>query len=909
MHKGKGDTGMKNVYDGLLSFNGKWRDYQARVLDEAEGYLSDGKLHIVAAPGAGKTTLGIELIRRVGRPCLILSPRLVIRQQWLERIRSSFLNTGMNDKLKKELLSNDIRRSGLITSITYQTLHSAVDGSKNIEEDEGGGKEEIDFSGFEIIKTVRDAGVGTICLDECHHLKNEWWRSLETFMKEMKDVTVISLTATPPYDSTPAQWERYTKMCGAVDAEISVPELVKEGSLCPHQDYVWFNYPSEEEQEKVQAFRQHADEMFCSLMEDEMLKVSASEHPALTDYEGFCDQMLEEPKYLSALLIYCQAKGIPFSEEWKRVLNVKQLPEMSEKWMGIFLQGFLYDDREHYPCTEEYRDILLKELKVRGLVEQKKVSFIVNSKIEKLLFNSSGKLDSILRIASCEHAALGENLRMLILTDYIRKEYRAVLGNPVKSLHAIGVLPIFELLRRRGTGWRLGVLCGSLIIIPETAKEAFEEESVQIDPQLTPVFRDVFDVEGNRLGYVEVDINGKLNTCTHIITRLFERGYIQILTGTKSLLGEGWDSPCINSLIMASFVGSYVLGNQMRGRAVRTYKKDRNKVSNIWHLVCILPPGEQREKRRMGIPDPELSEDYYTLERRMKGILGVSYDGTVIESGMERLSIICGPYTAKHISEINEEMARRSSDRGLVAEQWSRAVRTGEKLEVAEECRADKKKLKPGFSFFYTLGAFLICILAQMAEILKRIGIRGNIHPDNRGAYLIVGVFLLLAIYFGGRLLRMLTPMKRFAGIAEGVLSILKETGYIHSECRVKTEEDDGIRFFSWLKGGTDHEKNLYADTLSEVFAPIDNQRYILICGLRKNSVRETYGVPAIFGASKEKALMFQKALNPYLGRSRLIYTRNPEGRKMLLKARARAFSNKNDRFLDRRKRIKGVLE
>ena len=57
MHKGKGDTGMKNVYDGLLFFNGKWRDYQARVLDEAEGYLSDGKLHIVAAPGAGKTTL------------------------------------------------------------------------------------------------------------------------------------------------------------------------------------------------------------------------------------------------------------------------------------------------------------------------------------------------------------------------------------------------------------------------------------------------------------------------------------------------------------------------------------------------------------------------------------------------------------------------------------------------------------------------------------------------------------------------------------------------------------------------------------------------------------------------------------------------------------------------------------
>lgn len=900
---------MKNIYDGLLSFNGKWRDYQARVLDEAEDYLSDGKLHIVAAPGAGKTTLGIELIRRVGRPCLILSPRLVIRQQWLERISNSFFNVETDSRIKKELLSNDIRQPGLITSITYQTLHSAVDRTENIEEDEGGGKEEIDFSGFEIIKTVRDAGIGTICLDECHHLKNEWWRSLEIFMKEMKDVTVISLTATPPYDSSPAQWERYTKMCGAVDTEISVPELVREGSLCPHQDYVWFNYPSKEEQEKVRAFRQDADEMFCSLMEDEMLKAAASGHPALADYEGFCDQMLEEPKYLSSLLIYCQAKGIPFSEEWKRVLNISRFPEMSEKWMGILLQGLLYDDRENYPCTEEYRDILLKELKVRGIIEQGKVSFLVNSKIEKLLFNSSGKLDSILKIASCEHTALGEDLRMLILTDYIRKEYRAALGNPVKSLQAIGVLPIFELLRRRGAGWRLGVLCGSLIIIPETAKGAFEEESAQADPQLTPVFRDIFDVEGNRLGYVEVDIKGKLNICTHIITRLFERGYIQILTGTKSLLGEGWDSPCINSLIMASFVGSYVLGNQMRGRAVRTYEKDRHKVSNIWHLVCILPPGEQREKRRMGIPDPELSEDYYTLERRMKGILGVSYDGTVIESGMERLSIIRRPYSAKHISEINEEMARRSSDRRLVAEQWSRAVPLGEKPEVAEEYKADKKKLKPGFGFFYTFGAFLICILAQAAEILRRVWIRGNIHPDNRGAYLIAGVFLLLAIYFGGKLLRILTPMKRFAGIAKGVLCVLKETGCIHSECRVKTEEEEGICFLSWLKGGTDHEKNLYADTLSEVFAPIDNQRYILICGLRKNSVRETYAVPAIFGASKEKAFMFQQALKPYIGRSRLIYTRSPEGRRLLLRARARAFSNKNDRFSDRRKRIKGVLE
>lgn len=52
-------------------------------------------------------------------------------------------------------------------------------------------------------------------------------------MRELKDVYMIALTATPPYDSTPLEWERYSRLCGPVDEEILVPELVKEGSLCP----------------------------------------------------------------------------------------------------------------------------------------------------------------------------------------------------------------------------------------------------------------------------------------------------------------------------------------------------------------------------------------------------------------------------------------------------------------------------------------------------------------------------------------------------------------------------------------------------------------------------------------------------------------------------------------------------
>ena len=52
----------------VLQFKWKWRTYQARVLANADSYLSDGHIHIVAAPGFGKTTLGIELIRRLPEP-------------------------------------------------------------------------------------------------------------------------------------------------------------------------------------------------------------------------------------------------------------------------------------------------------------------------------------------------------------------------------------------------------------------------------------------------------------------------------------------------------------------------------------------------------------------------------------------------------------------------------------------------------------------------------------------------------------------------------------------------------------------------------------------------------------------------------------------------------------------------
>ena len=89
-------------------------------------------------------------------------------------------------------------------------------------------------------------------------------------------------------------------------------------------------------------------------------------------------------------MIYCKEKEIPFDGRWMKVLTVKELPPMSERWMGILLQGFLFEDKEEYSCSGTYREDLERRLKAAGLIHQRKVNFLVNDKVEKLFINSRG---------------------------------------------------------------------------------------------------------------------------------------------------------------------------------------------------------------------------------------------------------------------------------------------------------------------------------------------------------------------------------------------------------------------------------------------------------------------------------------------------------------------------------------
>ena len=900
-----------------LSFKGQWRQYQQRVLDKAESFMDDGKIHLVAAPGSGKTTLGIEFIQRFGNPTLILVPTVTIRQQWVDRIKQAFLS---DDNLVEQLISQDLKRPKMITVATYQALHSAMNqvvGDSLIEDtDDESQQEHFDFQGFDIRKTFGDQDLGTLCLDECHHLRNEWWKSLESFHKAFPNIKMISLTATPPYEGEPALWERYISMCGEIDEEITVPELVKEGTLCPHQDYVYFAFPTKEERAQLDQFDKQKLNFLTKLSRDINFSNTIQSSPALSSQIGY-DDLLANPKYLAATLIFLRSKELPFPQRFQELLSAKTLPTFTLEWFETLLNGVIFQVPNWYGFTEEAFNQLKSDLKANGLIERNQVKLIRNKKQDVLLNQSLGKLNAVRDIFKAEYQSLRNNLRQLVLTDFIRKDFQIHLGDNSAQFTQLGVLSYFESIRREiiEQSWTVpvAVLTGSLVIIPTSAKEHLE--------RLIPNSRLSYDVIGqlSQEDYLKVSVSGSHHDLVTALTQLFQEGHIQVIIGTKSLLGEGWDAPCVNSLILASFVGSFMLSNQMRGRAIRVWPDNPNKTSNIWHLVSInLSPRRwfdfQDEKEKydetLELQLYALSPDLDLLDRRMTQFLGLHYQEPTIESGIDRLDLNQITFSRKGLEKLNQNAITLSQKRQELKDRWQQALPLYEEMEVVNQVEVDKQFL-PLVYLNDWMKAFLISqALAATYFIIDvtRYFIVGK--PFVHSLPILLLALLLLAVFWG-RYFIYKSPYNRLEIFGKAIHQALLDSGQIEtkeSAPRVVKDSKQAIYNAIYLKGASMREKEIFSQAITEFFAPIENQRYILKACHKVKDQTEFFAVPSMFEKRKADAESFLRQIQKSLGKYDLIYTRSVQGRPILLEARIKALGNKQERTVTHKK-VMSTLE
>lgn len=904
------------------NFKGTRRKYQAKVLDELNIHFKDRKINVVAAPGSGKTILGLEIVRRLDENVLILAPTITIKNQRVQRFTDMFLPDGED----VDWISKDIYNLSRFNVVTYQALHYALNKKLikeeeiDLEEEEWEEKKEIKTQNidYDLIKQLQDKKIKTIVLDEAHHLRAQWRKSLKYTLDNLQDIAVVSLTATPPYDVEENEWKRYEEVCGTIDAEISTPELVATGDLCPHQDYLMFSYVTEAERHEINKIKRGVQDFMVNLKKDEKFIDMLKNNEIMNNWQTKENEetILSNIGYYWSIIIFLNSVGVEIDRKFVKFLtNQFLIPRFEKERAEILLKNVLFDNKKDYESYNDVLDDIRYQLNKIGCIEKSNIFLRDIKRVRNLLAGSAAKIDSIGEIAKAEYKSMWEELRLVILADYIRQEY---LNNNFDTANKLGVIPIFKHLLSQKICENIAVMTGKLKIIPKTLIPRLEENLNNLQLSSKNIFKKL-NIDDR---FVVIKASKKIESIVvRLVTESMEEKRINIMIWSVALLWEWRDAPCVNSLILSSFVWSFMLSNQMRGRAIRANKNMPNKTANIWHLASFseIPNNVSSEK----IYD---YSDYYALERRFKSFVGIWNKEYVIQNGISRLGMNDIMGIAADIYTANNYFIRLSEQRDLVSQRWKIILEKfgGTDIKMINEVWTNNKIRSNVFVTMDVTQLLRNIILINIYFIFTLLR-TGSIGVIQFAIACIASISM--AIYYLIKIIRHTNPKIMMQEIWNAVLHTMIRTKKIktnplfvstntnkikiddvHSRAKVNLDslyENAGIDnvkgtacYTTSLQGASVYENNLYTQCIKEIYSKVLDNRY-LICVWKKNFLsRKTYfNVPSIFDNDKKTATIFAEEWNKCVIKGTLMYTRNAEGRKILLKSRRNSLDNTSTFF------------
>ena len=272
------------------SLRGSLRPYQRLAVDAFDTDRAAGRrsTHLVAPPGSGKTVIGLEIVRRLDRPALVLAPTATIAAQWADKLGlfteqpAAFLAPqGALHVLTYQSICQTSDPGGALRAAAEQRLvqqraatigAAEADVQAEVAGFTGVARERFDREiAAEIARSKKAAvrgdgtalaagtllapaartrlddlvaaGIGSLVLDECHHLASLWGYLVRAVVAELPDVHVVGLTATSPSELTGDEAELYASLLGPVDFQIPTPAVVRDGHLAPYQELAYFTTP------------------------------------------------------------------------------------------------------------------------------------------------------------------------------------------------------------------------------------------------------------------------------------------------------------------------------------------------------------------------------------------------------------------------------------------------------------------------------------------------------------------------------------------------------------------------------------------------------------------------------------------------------------------------------------------
>ena len=842
-----------------IKFKYPFRDYQQDTLTMLDKYIHDKKLHIVAAPGAGKTILALELLLRIGKKALVLVPTIAIKEQWIERLTKDFINGD-----KKDLISSKLENPKIITIDTYQALYS------------------LKRKGIDINKIITENNIKTIIFDEAHHLRKAWQKALKQLTDGLPDCTIISLTATPPYDSE-IDFDNYMDLCGIIDAKITIPQLVKSNCLCPHQDFIYFNIPNFEQELELNEHTKKVNEFLNRLCNNKTLIKIIALHDYIVNTEENTNNILNEFEFFIAMLSFL--KKVNYTIPKRKDLEKLNIDTLNFSMLNIMLEKLIFEKStiEQEIFKEEISSIKQELIELGCVDDDNNVNLKYNKKISNLLTRNYEKLNSICEIIDIEKQSLNEKLKLVIVTDYIKDEYYNIQNE--EDIKELGVMPIFRKVTAKNPDVNVAVLTGTLTIIPTELKDKLLELA---ENEYNIKKEEIKITElGINFDYSKVEFESKYDRFkVNLITKLFEQSNISVLIGTIALIGEGWDAPFVNSLIMATYVSSYVTSNQLRGRAIRINKSDKNKFSNIWHLVCL----ENEDNKYV------LGYDYEILSKRFIAFEGIDIENKKIDSGIERLNISNKKYEKDEIKTLNDYMIEKSKDRKLNTEIWKNSIETyvpltTEKIDISTvsepivldiQNKTDKHHISEQtiIKIFETLfvSIFVLPFIIPLLMMMLSVSF----------AELVGKVFLPIAIiiYTGNRIKKCIeykiySSYKNFVKIVcKAVYKSLIKKNIIARTTKYFIKINKNTLEYG-LKNSSTYEQMIFLKTIKESLSINNNSRYIV------EFYNRACSVPEQFNKNKTDANIFFN--NVDVPNKHLIYTKTDKGKEILLKHKLQA--------------------
>jgi superfamily II DNA or RNA helicase len=767
----------------------------------------------------------------------------------------------------------------------------------------------------ERLNVLRRNRVGTVVLDECHHLASLWGYVVRAVVEELGDVHLVGLTATPPDELTKDEAELYTALLGPVDFTVPTPAVVRERFLAPYQELAWLTPLLETERAWLAEHDVRFQELVTTLHDDSAETMSLpswvitrmrergrdADESAAVPWVSF---QRRHPTLARAGARFLASAGLELPPGVPRGEGYREQPSLDD-WLALLEDYALHClAGDPSPAAAARYEAIAAALRSLGFTLTRQGIRRGASEVDRLLTNSAAKSIALTEVVGCEYDARGDRLRVLVLADAERAATR-----PDGAL--AGILPAEagtapEAVRALAFDARTGAL-RPLLVSGRGLRCAERDAEVLLDALRLRADDTVTDwsVVPGEDGLVALAAAGAAwqpRLWVELATRVFADGVTQALVGTRALLGEGWDAPSVNCLVDLSAATTSVSVTQMRGRSLRLDPDDPEKIASNWDIVAVAP---------------ELARgtaDYERFVRKHLHLFAPSEDGA-IEAGPSHVHPSLGPFAPPaepEFDEINWTMTRRAAEHEKARERW----RIGEPYIGQEQQTLvlRSRAVGPPQSHAQTPPDYPVDQRVPFG-VAAAAGVGAPITAaythDPLALVALVGVPAALgwAVRRLGRTQTELADAMPLDLVAHAICDAYRELGELTIDAAgslaIEPRASGFLRCF--LRSATPEESERFVEALNSALSPVEFLRYIvsrLVANPRRSSLallaralrrqppfeQRWVAVPDDFGRRKARAEVFARAWRRWLGPSELRFTqRTAQGKEALAAASAQA--------------------